>query len=197
MTRALCLLFILAALLTGAPATAAEIEGVSVPNRVRLGKAGPELVLNGAGVRTMLFFKVYVAALYLPERMADGEAILRSERPRRLLLHMLRDMSAEQVNSSTNDALRDTLTPEERAPLDSRMKTFNAIFDSLRELKAGMQVAIDYLPRQGTTVRINGEEKERIPGADFNQALLRIWLGARPRDSNLRQALLGNSDRGN
>jgi len=106
-------------------------------------------------------------------------------------------MSGDQVNHSTNDALRDTLTPEERAPLDARMKTFNAIFDSLRELKAGMQVSIDYVPRQGTTVRVNGEEKERIPGADFNQALMRIWLGARPRDPGLKDALLSNGLRGN
>lgn len=39
---------------------AAEVEGVKLADKVRVGDAGPELVLNGAGVRTRVFFKVYV-----------------------------------------------------------------------------------------------------------------------------------------
>ena len=104
---------------------------------------------------------------------------------------MLRDLSADQLNSSTNDALRETLTAEERLPLEARLKQFNAIFDTLQEVKEGMQIAIDYLPQLGTIVRVNGEEKERIPGADFNQALLRMWIGDRPRDPELKKAMLG------
>ena len=179
-----------AALLLNA-AAAAEIEGVKLQERIQIGADGPELVLNGAGVRVRVIFKVYVAALYLPARLDDGEAILRDDRPRRLLLHMLRDLSAEQLNSSTNDALRETLTAEERLPLEARLKQFNAIFEILREVKEGMQIAMDYLPQLGTVVRVNGEEKGRIPGADFNQALLRIWIGDRPRDPELKKALLG------
>lgn len=176
-------------------ACAAEIEGVNVPGRVQLGAAGPELVLNGAGVRVRLIFKVYVAALYLPAKMDDGEAILRTDQPRRLILHLLRDLSAEQINSSINDALRETLTPEERQPLDARMARFSAIFDTLRDIREGTRVTLDYLPSTGTIVSVNAEEKDRIAGADFNQALMRVWLGERPRDPDLRKALLGSGTR--
>jgi long-chain acyl-CoA synthetase len=180
-----------AALLLSAAASAVEVEGVNVPERTRIGADGPELVLNGAGVRVRLIFKVYVAALYLPAKMDNGETILRDDRPRRLFLHMLRDLSADQLVSSTNDALRETLTPEERLPLESRMQRFNAIFETLREVKEGGQIVIDYVPQLGTIVRVNGEEKERIPGTDFNQALLRMWIGERPRDPDLKKAMLG------
>ncbi len=148
-------------------------------------------MLNGAGVRTRLVFKVYVAALYLPAKTADGEAILRSDQPLRFVMHMLRDLSSEQINSSINDALRETLTPEERQPLDSRMLQFNAILDALREIREGTRITLDYVPQLGTIVSINAEEKDRIPGRDFNQALLRVWLGDRARDPDLRKALLG------
>ena len=180
------------ALLLSAAAPAAEVEGVKLPDRVQIAADGPELVLNGAGVRVRLvFFKVYVAALYLPARMDDGEAILRDSRPSRIFMQMLRNLTADQLASSMNDALRETLTPEERVPLEPRLKQFNAIFDTLPEVKEGMQLAIDYLPQLGTVIRVNGEEKGRIPGADFNQALLRIWIGDRPRDPELRKAMLG------
>ena len=92
-----------------------------------------------------------------------------------------------------NEALHETLTPEERLPLDSRMQQFNAIFESLHEVKQVMQIAIDYVPESGTTVLVNGHEKGRIPGADFSEALLRVWIGAHPKDPELRNALLGIS----
>ena len=181
----------LALLLPSAAAPAAEVEGVKLPERIQIAADGPELVLNGAGVRVRLIFKIYVAGLYLPTKMDNGEAILRENRPSRLFLQMLRNLTANQLTSSINDALRETLTPEQRLPLEPRLKQFNAIFDTLLELKEGVQIAIDYLPQLGTIIRINGEEKGRIPGADFNQALLRIWIGDRPRDPELRKAMLG------
>ena len=185
------LAFALIAFTLCAAVCAAEIEGVTLPGRAQLDAAGPELVLNGAGVRVRLLFKVYVAALYLPVKTDDGEAILRADQPRRLVLHLLRDLSSEQINASISDALRETLTPEERLPLDARMARFSAIFDSLREFREGTRITLDYLPSAGTLVRVNAEEKDRISGADFNQALMRVWLGERPRDPELRKALLG------
>ena len=179
------------ALLLSAAAGAAEIEGIKLPPRVQLGAAGPELLLNGAGVRVRLIFNVYIAALYLPAKSEDGEAILRSDKPTRFVMHMLRDLSAESINASIEDALRDTLTPEERRPLEARMARLNSVFDSLRDIKKGTQITLDYLPLPGTIVSVNGEEKDRIPGRDFNRALLRMWLGGSPRDPELRKALLG------
>ena len=49
-------------------AAAAEIEGVKLADKLRVSDAGPELILNGAGVRTRVFFKVYVGALYLQKK---------------------------------------------------------------------------------------------------------------------------------
>jgi hypothetical protein len=179
------------ALLLGTACGAAEIEGISLPPRVQLGAAGPELTLNGAGVRTLFLFKIYLAALYLPAKTSDSEAILRSDQPLRFVMHLLRDLSAERINGSINDALRETLTPEQRQPLEARMARFSHLLDVMGEIKEGTRIALNYLPAVGTIVRINGEEKDRIPGADFFQALLRVWLGDRARDPGLRKALLG------
>ncbi len=184
------------ALLLSAVASAAEIQGLKVPERVTLGANGPELVLNGAGVRTMAIVSVYVAALYLPAKIDDGEKILRDNRASRLSLHMLRKLTAEQVSSSITTALRETLTAEERTPLESRLQELGAMFDRLPELNKGTQIAIEYMPESGTIIYLDGVEIGRLeigrfPGADFNRALLRVWIGARPRDMRLRKALLG------
>ena len=179
------------ALLLSAAASAVEVNGVTVAERVEIGSGGPNLVLNGAGVRTRLVFKIYVAALYLPAKMNSGEEILSNDQPRRLLLHMLRDLTSKELTASMIEALNETLTPAERSPLESRVQQFNAILETLHDLRRGTQIAIDYVPQFGTIVLVDGNEKGRIPGADFNQALLRMWIGARPRDVELRSALLG------
>lgn len=180
-----------AALLLSAAAGAAEIEGLKLPERVALGAKGPKLVLNGAGVRTQAVFSLYVAALYLPAKMDDSEKILRHNRASRLSLHMLRKLTADQITSSINTALRETLTPEERMPLESHLQEFSAMLERLPELKKGTQIVIDYVPKLGTVIQVDGEEIGRIPGADFNHALLRVWIGERPRDMRLKKAILG------
>ncbi|MBP7668921.1 MAG: chalcone isomerase family protein, partial [Burkholderiaceae bacterium] len=52
----------LALLALAGPVMAAEVAGVKLQEKVSVG--GKDLVLNGAGVRTRMVFKVYVAALY-------------------------------------------------------------------------------------------------------------------------------------
>lgn len=178
-----------AALLSISVVNATEVEGYKFPEHVQLD--GTELVLNGAGVRIYSVFSVYVAALYLPTRKGDGEAILRENQPSRVSLHFLRELTPEQITTSINDALRDTLTTEQRAPLERRLKDFGSILETLPVLKKGARIVIDYVPKAGTTIRVNGETKGSIPGADFNQALLRTWIGERPKDTRLKAAMLG------
>ncbi|MDB5812842.1 MAG: putative lipoprotein transrane [Betaproteobacteria bacterium] len=172
-------------------ATALELDGVKLPERARIGPDGSAVVLNGAGVRQQAVFRIYVAALYLPSRNSDGEAILGQDRPRRLALHFLRGVKAKQFNETTNEALRETLTSEERRPLESRMNQLNDFLAKMPDIVEGTEIYIDYLPKTGTVISINGKEQRRIPGADFNKALMRIWLGDRPRDPKLKQAMLG------
>jgi hypothetical protein len=59
-----------------AVALAAEVAGVSLDDRVSVG--AQELVLNGAGVRTRVVFKVYVASLYLKSQVEALATIMKS-----------------------------------------------------------------------------------------------------------------------
>src|SRR5687768_4236941 len=68
-------------------AGAAEVEGVKIDDKTRVGNA--DLSLNGAGLRKRVFFKVYTIGLYLPQRSATPAAILQSSGPKRVAIHML------------------------------------------------------------------------------------------------------------
>ena len=170
-----------------------EVNGVTLPEQIKSGQHGTALVLNGAGMRTKLGFKVYVAALYLPKKNKLAEQILHSNQPSQFYMKLLRKLTARQFTDSINDALRETLTPAQSLPLESRLQELFAVFAAAGELAAGTEIVIDYEPRTGTRIGLNGERKANIPGADFNQALLRMWIGEHPRDAPLKQALLGSS----
>lgn len=193
MVRAIRLASIALLLLLTVRAAEAQIDGLMVPTRVQIGAGEAPLVLNGAGTRRVGAFKVkvYVMALYLPTKTGDSEAILHANLPSRLYFRLLRDVTARQLESWINDALEETLGAEDRLSIEPRLKQLDAVLGASPELKKGTEIALDYLPRVGTTIQLNGTEKGRISGSDFREALLRIWIGDRSRDPSLRKALLG------
>jgi hypothetical protein len=188
--RLLCLLLLAVALLASTAASAAVVDGITLPERIHISGKGPELVLNGAGLRVIVL-KIYVAALYLPARNDDGEAILRAHEPSRLYMRLLRDLTMDELKSGITGVLQATLTPEQASPLESRVRQLESIISTQQVWRKGTTFAIDYLPNVGTTISINGVDQGHIAGSDFNEALLRIWIGDRPRDRHLREALLG------
>ena len=62
------------------------------------------------------------------------------------------------------------------------------------DLRRGEVLEIEYRPAQGTRVLRGGQALGTdIPGADFNEAMLGIWLGEHPSDDKLKANLLGRS----
>lgn len=183
-------LMVLAVVLAG-PAPAAEIEGVKLPDTIKVTDAAPELILNGAGVRTRVFFKVYVGALYLQSKRTTADAVLADAGPKRVALHTLREVTSEQLLAAFNEGIRDNHTPEQLAQLEPRIKEFSAIFNSMKTVKNGDAIHIDYIAPTGTRVAVNGDIKGTVAGEEFNKAVLRIWLGNKPADANLKKAMLG------
>ena len=173
-----------------APAGAAEVEGVKLADKARVSDNGAELVLNGAGVRTRLLFKIYVGALYLQQKQAAPEAIVADAGAKRVALHLMREVSSEQFFGALNDGLKSNHTPEQLAKIEPQIRQLEAIFGSVKSAKNGDVIFIDAVA-DGTRITINGEARGTIPGADFNRALLRIWLGAHPVDAALKKSLLG------
>jgi len=181
----------LAVLLLVGNAAAAEVEGVKFADKVRVSDGGPELVLNGAGVRTRAFFRVYVGALYLQQKAGATQAVLADAGPKRVAMHMLRDLTAEQLFSALNDGLKNNHAPADLAKLEPQVKQLEGIFNAVKAAKSGDAILLDYVPGAGTRVVINGDGKGTIAGEEFNRALLRIWLGEQPADAALKKAMLG------
>jgi hypothetical protein len=171
-------------------AHALEVAGVKIEDKTRVG--GSELVLNGAGVRTRVVFKVYVGALYVPDKTSDAAKILASAGAKRVSMTLLRDLTAEQLVDALNDGIRANHGEAEVAKLKPRMDALAGTMRAIGKAPEKTVVTLDYVPDSGTRVTVNGAEKgDPIAGEDFYTALLRIWLGDKPVDESLKKAMLG------
>ena len=103
----------------------------------------------------------------------------------------MRDLKAEQVSSALNDGLVANNSAADIAKLDGKIKEFNSVLNAVGNAKKGDVINIDYLPGAGTRVSLNGDNKGTVAGEDFNRALLKVWLGGKPVDADLKKGMLG------
>jgi len=170
-----------------AVALAAEVGGVRLDDKVSVG--AQELVLNGAGVRTRVVFKIYVASLYLPQKATELAAVL-AKSPRRIQLNLLRTLSADQLVEALNEGLAENNTAAELAAVKSQVEALATIMKSFKEVKEKDVITLDFVDG-ATRIGLNGEAKGNIGGDAFNQALTKVWLGEKPVQADLKKSLLG------
>jgi long-chain acyl-CoA synthetase len=173
--------------LFAAVALAAEVGGVKLDDKVSMG--AQELVLNGAGVRTRVVFKVYVASLYLPQKATELATVL-SKSPRRIQLNLLRTLAADQLVEALNEGLAENNTAAELAAVKSQVDQLATIMKSFKEVKEKDVITLDFVDG-ATRIGLNGEAKGSIGGDAFNQALIKVWLGDKPVQADLKKSLLG------
>lgn len=178
------------ALLACAFAQAAEINGVTYKDAVKVG--GKELVLSGLGVRVKFVVKVYTVGLYLPTKQTSVEEILKADTPRRVQLVMVRGISQEDFGSAFMAGITANMDKSERARFVGQISKFGEIFAQFPSLNKGDVVDLDYVPGVGTKTFVNGKQiGETAPDFEFSNAILKIWLGDKPVDTKLKPKLLG------
>lgn len=170
-------------------ASALDLAGIHLADKMQMGNT--TLQLNGGGIRTKWFFKIYVGALYLPQKQNSAEAIIADEHEHRVVLYMLHELSGKKLFGAFYDAMEDNHTKAELGALDRQISQIEQIFESVGEVKPNDIIMLDYLPASGTRITVNGTERGIIAGAEFNRALLRIWLGINPVQDDLKKGMLG------
>ena len=180
----------LAALLLAVAVQAAELEGVQLEERAQVD--GQALELNGIALRTRYFFKVYVAGLYLPHKVSSAQTAIEGPGPKRIVLVMLRDASADQFCESIGIGLDANHSDAELEKIQPQIDELFAKIRMIGEAKKGMRIVLDYAPSAASTMLYIDGTPQGAPmrGREFFSALLRIWLGDRPAEAELKRLLL-------
>jgi hypothetical protein len=179
-------LLLICALAPAPPAGAGTLADVTLPDKVDAG--GQALVLNGMGLRKKFFVKVYVGGFYLPAKEHSPAKILAADAPRRMTLHFVYSVSAQQMCDAWQEGLADN-TPS----ASPEVKTgFRTLCGSMEDIPKGHELVLTYLPGQGTQVEINGKAKGTLPGKPTADAIAATWIGPHPGPGeDFKKAVLG------
>lgn len=166
------------------------IEGVELPTKLNQGDT--ELVLNGAGVRSKFYIKVYVGGLYLPAKTHNAEEIINNDEPS--IIRMVA-VSRAFTNKKMSETVREKFTESAEGnvePYQSRIDLLCSMLDTATFNK-GDYCDIWYVPNEGIKVFRNGSDLNiLVKGLDFKQMLFTNWLSEEhPADMDLRKGMLG------
>ncbi len=191
-SRRACILAGLLALLPGSGGFAASELALRFPDAVRLAPGGPRLVRRGSGRFRFFFVPYYDCALYTLPTLQDAQTVLASDSPRRLVIDALRQITAFEFLWGLDQGLEDNST---RAELKAVERDLERVRASVREaggLERGMRGALDYVPGLGVRLLINDRPQgPALGGKALADALFKVWLGERPLDGSLKEALFG------
>jgi Chalcone isomerase-like len=169
--------------------TAPDTSGVDFPETLRL--RGETLRLNGAGTRYKFVVRVYAAALYTPEPVFSMEAAIDHRRSRLFRVVMLRDIDGSELGRLLLTGMQRNASKEEQNRSLTGMLRLGEVFAEYKRLLKNDEFSIEWAPREGTVISINGV-RIGVPIAEpaFFWVLMKIWLGPAPADATLKQALL-------
>ncbi len=185
--RALILSTALAAAL---PAMALEIKGAKFGDTYQV--ANQSLQLNGAGVRVKMIFDVYAAGLYVTKKDKTAAGLISQTGAKGMQMVLLRNLTGEEFAEAMISGFKKNASEAEMAKYQPRLDELLTLMKSFGSVKKGTTIHMNLIPGSGMRVLVEGVQKGRdIPGDDFYNAILKIWLGSSPVDSDLKQALLG------
>jgi Chalcone isomerase-like len=164
------------------------VFAVELPPTLKVGKQ--ELMLNGSGAREKYFLDMYVAGLYLGERSKQPAEIIAADGPMAIRIVITsKFVSQEKLVESLNEGFEKS-TQGHLEPIRQEIEQFRQAF--VGEIVRGDVFDLAYVPNHGVLVYKNGKRAGVVEGLPFKQALFGIWLGDKPADKALKQALLGS-----
>ncbi len=161
---------------------AATLADVTLPDTITVNNQ--TLVLNGLGLRSKMFVKVYVGGLYLEKKTTDPAAIIQADAPKRVVLQFLYEPSRDQMVDAFKEGFEGNAPGKFKADVEKWLAAQEGF-------KKGEQLVATYVPGTGTTLTIRGKDKLTIPGLPFAQAVFSVWFGPKPPTGDLKNGMLG------
>lgn len=168
-----------------------RLAGFDLPSSIKLNNK--ELRLNGAAVRSKFFIQTYIIALYAEKPITDAKTGIEGDIERSMRMVIITPLA-------TSKAVSENIQNGMKSGLGALYHKQKDLIDDLRRVieNSGVQYkdAIDiYYTTQGEMkLYKNGEEIYSNPkGKLFAQTIFEMYLGSRPKDPKIKQALLKGS----
>jgi phosphopantetheine adenylyltransferase len=109
-----------------------------------------------------------------------------------LQLRMLRAAEPEDFIEALVEGIEENSSATELANLKERIAQLEKTIKIIGAARVDDTINFDFVPNVGTTLAVNGVRKgSAIEGADFYDAVLKIFIGSFPVEGPLKAGLLG------
>jgi len=160
------------------------------PATLAITPGGPRLNRCGVGRFRFFFVPYYTCALYALPDLKDPAAVLAADAPRRFAMQALRHITAFEFLWGLDQGLADNSTPAELRAVGADLDRVRGLVRAAGGVERGMRGSIDYLPGIGVRLFVNDVPKgPALGGKPLADALFKVWLGERPLDASLKEAL--------
>jgi len=151
-----------------------------------------DLRLNGSGTRKKLMLNVYQLGLYLKQTTQDANAVIERDEPMALRIMITSTLiTGEKMAQAT----RDGFLQATQGQLGNLQPYLDRLLDAFNQtIHEGDIYDLVYSPEQGLEIYRNEQLYQQVhAGPTFKQALFAIWLGNKPIQKSLKQALLNHA----
>ncbi len=169
--------------------SAVQIGSASFPLQAQIGQQAVQL--NGAGMRYKAVFKVYAAGLYLPQRSNKAQEVVDMPGPKRVTLVFMRDLDAKEFGNIMIQGVEANVS--DRKLLGSAMPgllRMGSIFSHYKKVENQEVVHFDLDADNTVHIRLRGKDEIVPGGEDFFKTILLVWMGPKPVELKLKNALL-------
>lgn len=165
---------------------AATLAGISMPNNIII--ENETLILNGLGLREKYWVDVYVAGLYLPQKMNDGNDVIKANITKRIQVEFIYSSVPQEKMIAV---LEENIANNPQFSADT-VASIRKCGSWMQDFTSGDVVMFDYSPTtQTTTIYINDATRGSIQSQEFMEAIFAMYVGKYPATEALKQGLLG------
>lgn len=151
---------------------------------------GKSLILNGAGLRELMWIDIYACGLYVKTPETNASKIINKDETMIVRMDILsKAVSHSKMVKAFHKGFIDGNSPSTVKRLQPEIKSFLKYIEGL-ELKVGDKVDVVYEPKIGVSLYINYNKIGTVGKLDFKKAILNIWLSSNPVDKSLKPELL-------
>lgn len=174
-------------------AQARSIDQVEIAEQLAASADMPALQLNGAATRHFFgMVPVYIGALYLEQPSTNTQQIIDQPGHKRMQFLLRRDVRARKIAEALSEALSTNISAEEMRSFEPQIKQLMAMCGNTG-MKKGDIINMDYLPGQGTRLTLDGVDRGLLPGKEFYDAMLKVWIGPSPVSRDFKAGILGGA----
>ena len=157
---------------------------------VRIDHGERKLHINGWGLCEWGIFGVdlYYCALHVESKSKSASVLLKQDQAYNIHLDFARDLTRKQMQKAYRTSI-EVNTGKDIKKYRDRLAKLLAVMPAVEE---GDDLHFRYLPEAGMTVLLNGKSLVTIPGADWGNLFLRLYVGSKPPTKDLRKGLLGS-----